>query len=165
MRRWIAPLAIAFGSIAVALLRERRAQPLGLQEYDAEQRRYVPVKPPQPSAAEPKAPPLQGWERIEKSSRITLDPAFKYAATIQLTGFEAAFGGVDDVRDKLRSFVDWEALDIWGDARLVSKQFPSAAADESGRFWAIGIPAAHADVEWPEQVVRLWFAKRKTNAT
>lgn len=153
MRRWIAPLAIAFGSIAVALLRERRAQPLGLQEYD------------EPSAAEPKAPPLQGWERIEKSSRITLDPAFKYAATIQLTGFEAAFGGVDDVRDKLRSFVDWEALDIWGDARLVSKQFPSAAADESGRFWAIGIPAAHADVEWPEQVVRLWFAKRKTNAT
>lgn len=158
MRRWLAPLAIAFGGVAVALLRER-AQPLGMDVYDAEQKKWKPLpeKPP-PSAA------LQGWELLE-GPRIALDPAFKYAATIQLTGLEAMFGGSSDVVSKLREFVDWSALDVWGEASEVSKTFPAQPADQSGRFWAIGIPSAHADVERPEQVVRLWAAKRATHAT
>jgi len=154
---------IALGAVAVGVLREYgRAQPLGLQYFDAESRSWKPAPSPAPPSVPPptQAAALQGWTLIEGPT-IELDPTRKYAATFQLAGLERMFGSASDVMAKLREYVDWLALDVWDDPENVPDSFPTGATEQGGRFWAIGVPSTRATVERPRQIARLWSAPWK----
>lgn len=110
---------------------------------------------------------LQGWKLIEGPT-IALDPARKYAATIQLRGFEKLGGrgaildrlqnpGEDDQGNKIAP-VKWLAIDVWDEPEDVPKSFPVDPTDQGGRYWAIGVPFEARVVQRPPQIARLFSA-------
>ena len=140
-------IAIGLASVAIALSRSLL--------------RTAPVTRPTPLTlvlAGPLAAP--GWRR-ESTSAIRLDPSRQYVATLQLHGLESLFGDREAVAAELRKLGSgWTALDVYDDPRTLPRSLPVTREADTGRYWAVGIPARVLAARGDDHIVSMWSRSR-----
>jgi hypothetical protein len=141
-----------FGSIAISAV--------GLLVCFRPKRAASATKPSasatKPSAAAPKpAASRTLWIR-EPTATIKLDPTRQYVALLQLTGLESLLGSASDIYTQLHKVVPWKTLDVYDDPEKLPASLPVPREDDTGRYWAIGVPSSPLASKGDAHIAQLW---------
>jgi hypothetical protein len=146
----------ASAALILVLLGEGKARTTTVVVRPAPGPPPVPKPPALPPTAAAKPGEARKWMQ-EAGPTVRLLQARQYAARIDVRGIDAMFAGASDVQKKLQRYAKWRALQVWESAEQVPAELPFAERTKvTGRFWALGSPAADMTILRYDPIAELW---------